>query len=463
MTISATNPARFVAVIDIGKTNAKLALVDLEARAEIAALRQPNRPLPANGGYPEHDVHAIWDFMLDGLAELRRRHRIDAISVTTHGATAVLLNAVGNLALPVLDYEFAIPEMVRGHYDVIRPDFSESGSPALPLGLNLGAQLYWLQDRYPGYFGAVTAILLYPQYWSWRLTGVMASEATSLGCHTDLWNPHKRDFSTLVDIMDWRPLFPPLKPAGAVLGPILPGLASYTGLDPRTPVICGIHDSNASLLPHLLDRRPPFAVVSTGTWVISMAVGGHEVALDPARDTLVNVNALGDPVPSARFMGGREFEQLLEGRSREWSPADLSDVLGAKIMLLPAVVTGSGPFPGRKARWVGAEPDSGARFVAVSFYLALMTATCLNLAGAEGDVIVEGPFATNEPYIAMLEAATGRAVVAGGGGTGTSIGAALLAAHRRTSVAAASTDHRAVAESLRNYARKWLSEVAAVE
>lgn len=36
---------RFVAVIDIGKTNAKLALVDLDMRAEIAALRQPNRPL----------------------------------------------------------------------------------------------------------------------------------------------------------------------------------------------------------------------------------------------------------------------------------------------------------------------------------------------------------------------------------------------------------------------------------
>ena len=43
---------------------------------------------------------------------------------------------------------------------------------------------------------------------------------------------------------------------------------------PGTPVLTGIHDSNASLLPHLIDRKPPFAVVSTGTWVIAMAIGG---------------------------------------------------------------------------------------------------------------------------------------------------------------------------------------------
>ena len=41
-----------------------------------------------------------------------------------------------------------------------------------------------------------------------------------------------------------------------------------------------------------------------------MAIGGRETALDPARDTLINVNALGDPVPSARFMGGRELDAV---------------------------------------------------------------------------------------------------------------------------------------------------------
>ena len=38
-------PAR-IAVIDIGKTNAKLALVEAETLAEIAVVTRPNRVLP---------------------------------------------------------------------------------------------------------------------------------------------------------------------------------------------------------------------------------------------------------------------------------------------------------------------------------------------------------------------------------------------------------------------------------
>ena len=46
-----------------------------------------------------------------------------------------------------------------------------------------------------------------------------------------------------------------------------------------------------------------------------MAVGGRAVTLDPARDTLVNVNAMGGLVNSARFMGGREYEIIRAGRA----------------------------------------------------------------------------------------------------------------------------------------------------
>lgn len=445
---------RQVAVVDIGKTNAKLALVDVERRAEITALRQPNT-VRADGPYPHHNVEKLWTFVLDGLAALVREHVIDAVSVTTHGATAVLLDERGDLALPVLDYEFDWPADARAEYDKVRPPFAETGSPPLPYGLNVGAQLFWQQQNFPDVFQRTAKVLMYPQYWSMRLSGVVANEVTSLGCHTDLWNPHTGDFSTLVDAMGWRDLFPALRPASAALGPILPELAFRTGLDLNTPVFCGIHDSNASLLPHLLDREPPFAVVSTGTWVVSMAVGGWAVGLDPERDTLINVNALGNPVPSARFMGGREFEVLLAGHQRQWDKADLADVLDTGTMLLPSTVSGSGPFPDCRAYWIGEELHDGRRFVAVSFYLALMTATCLDLIGADGDVVVEGPFAANGAYVAMLQAATGRAVTANsGGGTGASVGAALLADNMRSAAIPAAATLLSSHE-MHDYAARW--------
>jgi sugar (pentulose or hexulose) kinase len=266
-----------------------------------------------------------------------------------------------------------------------------------------------------------------------RLTGIAANEVTSLGCHTDLWNPWRADLSSLVDKMDWRRLMAPVRPAKDRLGPILPALAGQTGLDPQTPVFCGLHDSNASLLPHLLSDIPPFSVVSTGTWVVSMAVGGDKVALDAARDTLVNVNALGDPVPSARFMGGREFSLLTDGKPQDWSEDDVAAVLARKTLLLPSTQQGSGPYPRHAAQWLAAEDmTSGQRFVAISFYLVLMTATCLDLIGADGPTTVEGPFARNRLFVGMLAAATARAVVASEAATGTSIGAALLASDRIT-------------------------------
>lgn len=418
---------RNVTVIDIGKTNAKVALVDLATSSEVALRTVANEPV-RQGQYPHHDVERLWAFILGSLAEIDREQRIDAISITTHGATGVLVDASGELALPVLDYEFDGPDALARDYDTIRPAFSETGTPRLPAGLNLGAQLFWQQKRFPADFARTAAMLMYPQYWALRLTGVAASEVTSLGCHTDLWNPWKADFSSLVDRLQWRRLMAPVRQAKDRLGPILPALARQTGLDPQTPVFCGLHDSNASLLPHLLSSKPPFSVVSTGTWVVSMAVGGSKVRLDPARDTLVNVNALGDPVPSARFMGGREFSLLTEGQSENWTEDDVATVLARKTSLLPSTQQGSGPFPHRTASWFNADGMSaGQRFVAISFYLALMTATCLDLIGAEGSTIVEGPFARNRLFTRMLAAATARAVTASEAATGTSIGVALLA------------------------------------
>ncbi|TIP97936.1 MAG: carbohydrate kinase, partial [Mesorhizobium sp.] len=80
---------RHVAVIDIGKTNAKLALVDLATSSEVALRRMANAPV-ADGRYPHHDVELLWSFILDSLAGINREQRIDAISITTHGATGVL-------------------------------------------------------------------------------------------------------------------------------------------------------------------------------------------------------------------------------------------------------------------------------------------------------------------------------------------------------------------------------------
>lgn len=450
---------RHVAVVDIGKTNAKLALVDMLDRTETAVRKRPNDVL-SGPPYPHYDTDGLWQFILDGLTEFQTAHGVDAITVTTHGACAALVEASGDLAAPILDYEYDGPDLLAHEYDSIRPDFFESGSPRLPLGLNLGAQLFWQFRTFPDIGNRTRFISTYPQYWTWRLTGVAANEVTSLGCHTDLWCPREKRYSSLVQKEGWERLMAPVRNAREQLGPIHGELAKSTGLNAATPVYCGIHDSNASLYAHLVSRQAPFSVVSTGTWVITMAIGGSTVELDPARDTLINVNALGDPVPSARFMGGREFERVMDGCEQNHTQSDIVEVIDRAIMLLPSIEKRSGPFQGREHCWTADENglSNGQRFVAVSFYLALMTATGLEMTGARGATVVEGPFAGNPVYRAMLAAATGRPAIAVAG-TGTSLGAALLTLPGRLRQADRHVDQQEPPAGMVAYARKWHEKV----
>ncbi len=426
-----SNAPRRIAVLDIGKTNVKLVVLDAAQGDEIWARRVPNA-VRRDGPYPHADVVAIEAFLLDALADAAAAVGIDAVSITTHGATGALIGPDG-LVLPVLDYEHDGPDALADEYARIRPAFAETFSPRLPGGLNLGAQLFWQARRFPDAFGRATAFLTYPQYWAWRLTGTAATEPTSLGCHTDLWAPEARGFSTLVDRMGWRGVMAPVRSAFDVLGTLNPAFAGRAGLGPAVPVACGLHDSNASLLPYIRDEAGPQTIISTGTWIVALAVGAPLGRLDPARDMLANVDAYGRPVPSARFMGGREFDRLTGGGASDLDPAAVASVLARGVMALPCFARGSGPFPHAAGRW-SHDPDeltAPERHAAASLYAALMTATCLDLLGAAGAITVEGPFAGNALYLEALGHLARRTVRASSGRTGTSAGAAALLATPR--------------------------------
>jgi len=414
-----------IAVIDIGKSNAKLALVDRASRATIA-VRTVANGVASGPPYPHYDVDRLWAWIVAGLAEFAQHADIEAIAVTTHGAALALLSG-DRLVLPVLDYEHDL-SAVDAAYNAARGDFSETLSPNLPGGLNAGRQLYWQRTMFPAAFATVDAILPYPQYWVWRLTGRKVAEATSLGCHTDLWNPRAATYSRLAAGQGWDRLFAPLVRPWDTVGTLLPALAAETGIAPACRVVAGIHDSNASLLPHLIARPKPFGVLSTGTWMIVFAPGGGLDALARDRDCLANVDAFGQAVPSARFMAGREYE-IIAGDARAADAGAMARVVAGKIMALPAFAAGTGPYGRCVGRWSSPpEKLSPAERAAVgALYAALMAETCLNLAGASGAVIVEGPFARNAAFLAALAALVSAPVIARPDATGTTDGAALLA------------------------------------
>jgi L-fuculokinase len=400
-----TNDRSLVAVLDIGKTNAKLVVADPRSGEQIWSRAFSNRPL-AGAPYLAIDAAAIEAFVLAALCDAARRAEIGVIVPVAHGACAALVTAEG-LALPVMDYEEPALEEVAETYRTLRDSFAETGSAFLPFGLNLGRQLYFLETRFPEQFTAARHLLLWPQYWAWRLSGVLTSEVTALGCHSDLWRPRSASFSGLAERHGWARLVPPLKAAGAVIGTITGSVAAQTGLDPSTVVLAGIHDSNASFLRHRLAHKPgePFVVVSTGTWTVILAAGGRAERLDEARDCLLNVDALGEPIPTARFMGGREYAAIAGDDGPTPTFDHLEAVLTAGAVAWPCFTAAGGPFQGRIGRIEGADGfDEASRTALAVLYCALVADVSLDLLGSCGPIVVEGPFADNPLFGTLLAA-----------------------------------------------------------
>ncbi|MEP0355079.1 FGGY family carbohydrate kinase [Paraglaciecola sp.] len=429
---------KHILVFDIGKTHIKLQVLDSQFTSLLEAKNKNQVKLGAP--YPRADVDAIWMWLVTTLNSWSITQDITDIVVTTHGATAAIINSEldneNGLVLPVLDYEFDEINDFKQEYELLRPAFNETHSPALPAGLNLGRQLVWLNGSFPAEFAKATHILMYPQYWVWRLTGLCCTEVTSLGCHTDLWSPSQRSYSSLVSKLCWQTLLGEPVPAWSKIGHVQSNVTQQTGLSAKCKVYAGVHDSNASYLRYLSNQaesstsnNEPFTVLSTGTWTILMS-SNKAANLDEHKDMLANVDILGNPVACARFMGGREYESIcaqLGGDIEQDSSAQaLQFVLDHLYMVTPDFSEGNGPFGGMVPIIQAPQKSQYAQAIA-TLYCALMIDYQLSQLSAVGNIYIEGAFLQNRLLCQILAQLRGtQRVMLSGNGSGTVDGAALL-------------------------------------
>lgn len=423
-------------VIDIGKSQAKLLMVDAEGSV-VERHGRDNASVISARGYPALDLQGLGDWLTQCLRGSANTARCGRAIASTHGAAFVAL-ADDGVAWAPLDYEFdgfapgqeapldAANETLARDYAQARDDFADTLSPDLPAGLNAARQLYWMQHRHPDAWARTRCLLPYPQFWAWWLSGVCASERSSLGCHTQLWRPTTDRFTELAMAQGWDTLFAPLRSAWEVLGPVRPEVARDLGLPPDCQVHAGVHDSNACLARYLnvheenAAQAKALTVVSSGTWTVLMAPGAPTASLQAGRDMLGNVDVLGRATPTARFMGGREFAFLLEGADpNAGSLTDLQQLIDSKTFAWPTFARQGGPFMDRDgwvqrgdhrlqgplAPWL----SPGERSALAALYCAQVTAWLVQrlwegVAPRARTLVVEGPLAHNTLYLSVLQA-----------------------------------------------------------
>jgi len=213
----------------------------------------------------------------------------------------------------------------------------------------------------------------------------------------------------------WSERFAPIRKASDPVGFLTKDWVARTGLGSRPGIYCGVHDSNAAL--HGVRGFSEIGngeatVLSTGTWFVAMrsTPDPFDISTLPEdRDCLVNVDVEGRPVPSSRFMGGKEIERLCGGDSEmffapQYFTNAVRQAAEAGVMILPAFVPGVGPFSRGRGRWIGTAESDAVRIGAIALYAALVADISLDLIGARERIVVEGRFAHQPAFVSALAA-----------------------------------------------------------
>lgn len=408
-----------IAVLDFGKTNSKLLVFDQQGRVVFSTRTRP--VWRTIDGLRVLDERALGAWALGALHEAEAAHpgELLGVMVSAHGCTFALVTEA-ELIRPILDYEQELPGDLAETVDAALPPYSETFAPPRPQGFNYGRHMLWLQHLEPESFAQASAILGYPQFWSWWLGGCQVAESSYMGCHSHIWAPAHGDFSALVDAQGWRGKMPPFARAGAIIGELEIGGRCIA-------VHNGVHDSNAALQAYRSLGLDSFTLISTGTWVIIFNPECPLDALEPAFDMYCNVDVDGRPVPTIGFMGGREFDEIAGPIDQVVDRDAIQRVIDDRRFALPAFAA-AGPFGGRSGRIVPTMDEGGDRPAVAMLYVALMIDLCLDAIRSTNDIVVDGGLAAGGVLAELLaQLRPGQPVSEGGISDGTAAGAAALA------------------------------------
>jgi len=385
-----------IAMLDIGKTNKKCFVFDEDYRIVF----EKTTALPETtdeDGYPCEDLELLKDWILDAIAGILNdgRFQIRAVNMTTYGASFVYLDEHGETLTPLCNYLKPFPEALQKQFfDTYGGQAKialETASPVLG-NLNSGLQLYRLKHQKPLIFNRIKYAVHLPQYISWLVGAaksgddlksspdLAASEITSIGCHTMLWDFQKNDYHDWVKSEGIAEQFPPIRPSNSA---ILITNDQSTHLH----VGVGLHDSSAALIPYIACFEEPFVLISTGTWCISLNPFNQEplTAEELVQDCLCYLSYEGKPVKAARYFGGHEHELAVKKIALEYD------------------------IPENFYKNIQTQAASAAKTAYLNFMRQLVEKQAVSTRLVIGNspvhrIFVDGGFSSNELYMTLLAA-----------------------------------------------------------
>lgn len=311
---------KVIAIFDAGKTNKKLVLFDKQYKVVYEENTQLAE-IADDDGFTCEDVHALTAWIKNSFDNITKDARFDikAVNFSGYGASFVYIDEKDEPASHLYNYLKPYPQKLQQKfykkYGGESAFVKEAASPVLG-SLNAGMQLYRLKYEKPELFSRIKFALHLPQYLHYVLTKNLATDITSIGCHTNLWNFNKHSYHQWVVNEDIEKYFAPILPCTSALTFNCNNKNYISGI--------GLHDSSAALIPYLHSFKAPFVLISTGTWCISLNPFNHSMLTDYElhQDCLCFLSYKAERVKASRLFAGYEHEQQVKRLAEHFKKPD---------------------------------------------------------------------------------------------------------------------------------------------
>jgi rhamnulokinase len=231
--------------------------------------RFPNTPIMINS-HLHWDFEQLWQEIMVGLQRYaaQTQNPLISLGVDTWGVDFGLLDATGQLLGPPYSYrdlrtEHTLTEMSRMAEQTWI--FNQTGIQFMRI--NTLNQLWAMVRDHDPHLQRAETLLLMPDLFHYRLTGVKATEysnATTTQCFDPRRNTWAHELLGKFGIP--TRIFPSIVAPGTTLGPLLPAVASASGLPATTLVVAPATHDTGSAVAAIPGLDAHSAYISSGTW-----------------------------------------------------------------------------------------------------------------------------------------------------------------------------------------------------
>ena len=324
-------------------------------RAGELSLHEAHRFLHAPAPMPgalTWDLPMLWREIREGLKRAAawaasNDVEIASIGVDTWGVDFALLSKQG--ALLAMPRCYRNPEHADG-LAILEQQLGRSGiyerTGIRSMALNTSSQLAGWVARDPAMFQAAGRLLFMPDLFHFLLSGVACTEQ-SIASTSQLLDARTRDWSgdVLSAIGLPRDILPTIVQPGTVLGPLLPEIASQTGLPASTKVITPAAHDTASAVVGTPLSGPQSCYLSSGTWSLLGLELDHAIVSEDARAAdFTNEHGVAG---TTRFLKNVIGLWLVQELKRDLARGGVVQVEDGKLALTGDFLDAAGPVAAR--------------------------------------------------------------------------------------------------------------------